>query len=201
MNQHVPHPVRLRWFASPHQAQFAKLALEIEGIRSTLTGGDLSLMLSYYGQAVSRIELYVDASEKNRAEEILQQRETENSLTNDWRCSLCDEVNGVAFATCWSCGDPASGIAAEGPPMPESDTDSDRQTRIRRAILLGILFPVPIGLWGLLLLFRKALPDTRTSDNAVRRLLQATFALIVLLMLLGMTDFVRLLLSMVPGRF
>ena len=200
MKTEVPRPVRLRWFTSPQQAEFAKLALEVEGIHSTTTGADLASMLSYYGQAVTRVELYVDASDRERAEKVLSAPDTEPGRTEDWGCSYCGEPNGAALELCWACQASVEEAADEPAARdPASNPDQERRVRIRRAVLLGILFPVPIGIYGLAMCAFKALSFGADPDLAVRRILQGTLILILVLMCIGMEDFVRLLLSMVPG--
>ena len=78
----------------------AKNLLQAEGVRAVVKNEMLSSAMGELPPAECQIELWVNASDVHRAEEILSRREAAGP---DWKCG-CGETLGGQFTQCWRCG-------------------------------------------------------------------------------------------------
>lgn len=112
----------VRRFSTSHEANLAKMTLESHGIRCHVTGDVLADALSFYGNAVSRVDLLVSPEDAERSHQLLYEADlTRQSERFDqwnehrgmgWVCNRCDECNELTFDLCWSC-------AADKPQSPD----------------------------------------------------------------------------------
>jgi hypothetical protein len=78
----------------------AKNLLAAEGIRAVVKNEILSSAMGELPPAECQAELWVNAREAQRAEEILSRK---TPAGPDWTCS-CGEKLGAQFTQCWRCG-------------------------------------------------------------------------------------------------
>jgi hypothetical protein len=78
----------------------ARNVLEAEGIRAVVKNEMLSSAMGELPPAECQAELWVDASDAARAEQILLRKETPEP---GWTCG-CGETLGGQFTQCWRCG-------------------------------------------------------------------------------------------------
>lgn len=111
--------VHVMTFGGSHVAHAAVGVLAKHGITARVQGDALSDALSYYGPAVSKVQLVTLADDAERALKILQKLELEARQDDGpwgdgevlWLCADCDEQNARTFDQCWSC-------AADRPAQP-----------------------------------------------------------------------------------
>ena len=85
--------------------------LVAHGMKCAVTGDLIADTLALYGNAVAKVDLWVDGQRANEAVEILDELHTVDRSVDhwgsgsqsDWRCRQCDEVSGQGFDECWSC--------------------------------------------------------------------------------------------------
>jgi hypothetical protein len=78
----------------------AKNLLAAEGIRAVVKNEMLSSAMGELPPAECQAELWVNASDAARAEQVLLRKETPEP---GWTCS-CGEALGGQFTQCWRCG-------------------------------------------------------------------------------------------------
>jgi len=78
----------------------AKNVLESEGIRAVVKNEMLSSAMGELPPAECQAQLWVDAADARRAQEILAQQTVSGP---DWVCG-CGEKLGPQFTQCWRCG-------------------------------------------------------------------------------------------------
>jgi hypothetical protein len=78
----------------------ARNLLAAEGIRAVVRNEILSSAMGELPPAECQAELWVDASDAARAEQILHRKENPQPA---WTCG-CGESLGGQFTQCWSCG-------------------------------------------------------------------------------------------------
>lgn len=81
-------------------AHHARNLLEAEGIRAEVRNEFLSSAMGELPPAECQAEVWVDARDAARAEEILRRPRPSGP---DWMCS-CGERLGPQFTQCWKCG-------------------------------------------------------------------------------------------------
>ena len=80
----------------------ARNLLEAEGIRAVVKNEILSSAMGELPPAECQAELWVRASEADRAERILLKGETAEGPS--WTCERCGERSDPQFTQCWRCG-------------------------------------------------------------------------------------------------
>ena len=80
----------------------ARNLLEAEGIRAVVKNEILSSAMGELPPAECLAELWVRASEADRAERILLKGETAQGPS--WTCERCGERSDPQFTQCWRCG-------------------------------------------------------------------------------------------------
>lgn len=103
----------------------ARLALLREGIPCEVVGDDLATSLSWFGTAVTKVDLLVGKNDVEQAGQILlaedqqffghQHDQWGIDSRLGWVCENCDEVNDTTFDLCWSCKADRSPTALQRP--------------------------------------------------------------------------------------
>ena len=147
--------IHVMTFGGSHAAHVAMAALSDHGITAHVQGDALADALSYYGPAVSKVQLMTFEDDAERALQILQELEADSRLADGawgdgdylWVCESCGEHNARTFDQCWSCGaarpdnpqripvdEPeAPKIDATGSPATTPDNDSPYRTPLSEA--------------------------------------------------------------------
>jgi Putative prokaryotic signal transducing protein len=81
----------------------ARNLLEAEGIRAVVKNEMLSSAMGELPPAECQAELWVRASEADRAEALLN-RESFSEGDEAWGCVRCGERSDPQFTQCWRCG-------------------------------------------------------------------------------------------------
>jgi ribosomal protein L40E len=91
-----------RVFSSYNQTAVyhARNLLQAEGIAAVVRNAMLSSAMGELPPAECQAEVWVDAADAARAEEVLQRRVS----GPDWICAACGERAGPQFTQCWRCG-------------------------------------------------------------------------------------------------
>lgn len=125
--------IHVMTFGGSHAAHVALAALSDHGITAHVQGDALADALSYYGPAVSKVQLLTFEDDAEQALQILQEMEAEARRADGawsdgdylWVCESCGEHNARTFDQCWSCGaarpDNAQRIPVDEPQTPEID--------------------------------------------------------------------------------
>lgn len=104
--------IHVMTFGGSHAAHVAMAALSDHGITAHVQGDALADALSYYGPAVSKVQLLTFEDDAKQALKILQQLEADSRHAEGawgdgdylWVCESCGEHNARTFDQCWSCG-------------------------------------------------------------------------------------------------
>lgn len=103
--------VTIATFLTPDLAHIARARLDAEGIPAFLENESAVSMISVLSNAVGGVKLQVDASDFERASEILgledEDEDPSSSIKADafpWICGQCGEESEATFSICWFCG-------------------------------------------------------------------------------------------------
>ncbi|MCR9202312.1 MAG: hypothetical protein NXI04_27020 [Planctomycetaceae bacterium] len=125
--------IHVMTFGGSHAAHVAMAALSDHGITAHVQGDALADALSYYGPAVSKVQLMTFEDDAEQALQILQELEAVSRQADEawgdgdylWVCESCGEHNARTFDQCWSCGadrpDNPQRVPVDAPEAPEID--------------------------------------------------------------------------------
>lgn len=85
------------------EAETIRNRLETAGIMAVVQGAEVGTALSYVGVALGFPNIEVQASDLQRAREILAADREALLTAGAWTCCRCGEYNEPAFEVCWSC--------------------------------------------------------------------------------------------------
>ncbi len=101
--------VEIARYGSSIEASIGVNALELMGIKGVLTGEASKATFVGMGAVAGEIRLSVEASNADRAREILKDLQSD-SLIAPWKCQSCGAEVDAGFEICWSCGAPSPQI-------------------------------------------------------------------------------------------
>ncbi|MBW8191147.1 DUF2007 domain-containing protein [Neiella marina] len=81
--------------------------LEQQRIEVDIRGESLTGAVGELPADLLQIELWVDETSFNQAQQIMQQWQQQKNVTGHWHCQQCNESNPASFDICWQCGSPA----------------------------------------------------------------------------------------------
>jgi hypothetical protein len=195
-------------FSNPLEARQALIVLSHNGLNAYIEGENANSTLWYVGTAIGGVKLLVEAGDKSRALEILNEPVgRDEAMDAPWRCEKCFAEVDAGFDVCWRCDNDRnadSKIVADGERLTEDDnqqvgmhvqtapaktsanqTDEAEATieRAWRAAVLGaLILPFLAQVYSLVLLgqaFESAAPVTsRGKRLAIATLVVDVIALV-----------------------
>jgi hypothetical protein len=114
-------------FGNTVEAQYAKAALEGDGITAFLDGDAAGVTLGHLGSGLSGIKVLVPEAVADRARVIVEGLK-QPAGSEEWFCGKCEEVIEPGFLVCWSCGGAKDDVSAP-PREPTIGTREDRPPR------------------------------------------------------------------------
>jgi hypothetical protein len=180
-------------FLTPEDAEVARLALEVEGISTSMEGATTVGMVWYYGNAAGWVKLQVAETDEARAREIFARKvEIADAGGSDRVCPKCGVELPAGFEVCWSCQAPVDAEQEAGPSThaavptrmdagdeevaEETDAGDELAWRALRAAVFGIFFCPPLlTFYSGWLFLRLALGDQKLSPKGNRNFYVAIF--------------------------
>jgi len=186
-------------FLTPEDAEVARLALEEEGISTSMESANFVGMVWYYGNAAGWVKLQVPEADEARAREILDQKvEVADAGGSDRVCPRCGVELPAGFEVCWSCRTPLDAEQEAGSSthaaMPTTtdicDEQLDAETAIGddlawRAFVAAVIGPPLLTFYSGWLLVRLAFGDQKLSPKGNRNFYAALFIDLVVCFIFG----------------
>jgi len=205
--------VTIATFATPTEAEVARLQLEFSGIRAVVTDVAMSGWFWYFGTATGGARLQVrqeDTAEANALIRSLGKASSDSaSPESDWMCLACGAPVDAGFEVCWSCGaelgesrrafaQPGSSFAEENTDEGDDPVDSDDLTlqppskcdvlarRAWRSAVLGTVFCPPlITFYSLAVMVRTVWAGSPLTSYARQRMVGAGTINVAMLLVVG----------------